>query len=91
MNHHLKLLGCKARDKVTGYTGTIASVCFDLYGCVQAVLTPSADKDGKLCDGHWFDVKRLELLDSNPVMSVPSFVNEPGPQEKPAFPSKPVR
>ena len=91
MNHHFRLLGCKARDRITGFTGTVASVCFDLYGCVQALVTPAADKDGKLSDGQWFDVKRLELLNTVPVMAVPTFIKEDGPERKPPFPSNPTK
>tara|TARA_R110000868_G_scaffold139281_1_gene354044 strand:+ start:220 stop:513 length:294 start_codon:yes stop_codon:yes gene_type:complete len=70
---HLSLLGLKVRDKVTGITGVVAHVGFDLYGCVQAVVNPGVDKDGKLKDTVWLDVSRLEILDSNPVMEVPNF------------------
>jgi len=45
---HLSLLGLKVKDKVTGYTGVVASIGFDLYGCVQAIVNPGMDKDGKL-------------------------------------------
>jgi len=82
MNKYLDLLGLKAKDKVTGFEGVVSSVCFDLYGCVQMVLTPEV-KEGKFNDSHWFDEKRLEILDHNPVMATPSFESIPGPQEKP--------
>ena len=67
------MLGKPAKDKVTGFTGVISSVSFDLYGCVQAVVTPPIDKDGKTQSGSWFDVTRLELLGDTPVMSPPDF------------------
>jgi len=70
---HLKLLGLKARDKVTGYSGIVTTVSFDLYGCIQAVLTPTAVKDGQVQAGHWFDVTRLEIRDKKPVMDLPNF------------------
>lgn len=86
----IDLLGLKASDRVTGFKGTISSVCFDLYGCVQVALTPPAGADGKLGDGHWFDVGRLEVGDKR-AMPVPRFAEraaEPtaydrGPAEKP--------
>ena len=38
--NELKLLGLKVKDKVTGFTGIITSVSFDLYGCIQVIITP---------------------------------------------------
>lgn len=70
---YFRLLGFKAEDKITGMTGVIDSLAFDLYGCVQASLRPHIDKDGKLPDGHWFDVERLTLKSKEPVMAPPNF------------------
>ncbi|MBI4997819.1 MAG: hypothetical protein HZC22_13195 [Rhodocyclales bacterium] len=91
MQKHLDLLGMRVEDKVTGFKGVVASVGFDLYGCVQAIVNPGADKDGKLMEQYWFDVARLELTSEEPVMARPNF--EYGPQaegkqgaaEKPKF------
>jgi hypothetical protein len=87
---NLRLLGLKARDVVTGFTGIVSTINFDLYGCVQAVLTPEA-KDGKPLDGGWFDTKRLTVLSSDRVMPLPLFIEIPGPAIKPAMQSDPSR
>ena len=50
---HLGLLGMKVIDKVTGFEGVVSSICFDLYGCVQATVTPPKDDEGKLPSGKW--------------------------------------
>jgi len=71
---HFDLLGFEAKDKVTGYSGVITTLSFDLYGCVQVVITPKIDKDGKIPDGRWFDVSRLQLTGTEPVMERPDFV-----------------
>jgi len=71
--NHLNLLGLKAEDVVTGFKGVISSVSFDLYGCIQAVLTPETNKDGKIESGNWLDVTRLRLLSNKPVMELPDF------------------
>lgn len=87
MNEYLQLLGTQQKDRVTGFRGFVASISFDAYGCVQAYVTP-AEKDGKLPDGHWFDVKRL-LSAGKRVMPVPVFAGanrEPGGIDKPAPP-----
>lgn len=94
----LNLLGLKVRDKVTGLTGVCESICYDLYGCIQAAVRPKADDEkGHVPDGRWFDVSRLEVLDETPVMRIPgerfavSRTTErtqpsstPGPAEKPS-------
>ena len=72
-NRHIALLGKKAKDKITGLTGIITSVSFDLYGCIQAVITPPASKEGKVNSGHWFDVTRLEILEHVSVITLPDF------------------
>ena len=70
---HLDLLGLKARDKVTGFSGVIESIAFDLYGCVQADVRPPLDKDGNIVHGRWMDINRLKITTTKPVMDVPNF------------------
>ena len=71
------LLGKKVKDKVIGCEGVVTSISYDLYGCVQALLTPFVDKEGKKGDSDWFDSKRLIVTDHYPVMEVPDFEKEP--------------
>ena len=61
MNEYLNLLGFKATDKVSKLQGVITSLSFDLYGCVQAVLSPQVNSDGQKVSGQWFDVNRLDV------------------------------
>lgn len=70
---HLKLLGKKACDLVTGYSGVITTVSFDLYGCVQAVITRPVSDDNEIKSGNWFDVTRLSIVDDTPVIALPNF------------------
>jgi hypothetical protein len=80
------MLGLKARDRVTGFSGVISSVSFDLYGCVLIILTPGVGADGKRGDPEWFDLKRLEVTEPTPVMPQPVFAvagTEKGPSERP--------
>lgn len=81
------LLGLKVRDAVTGFEGVVTSISYDLYGCIQAIVSPAMDKDGKPGDSRWFDTKRPVILNQQPVMDVPDFRVDskeavPGPQEK---------
>lgn len=84
----LALLGRKAVDKVTGFEGVISTIGFDVYGCVQAILTPAA-KDGKLLDQGWFDVKRLTV--GEVVMPNPDFGPVALGEESGGDSDKPVR
>jgi len=87
---HLGMLGLRVGDKVTGLTGVVTSISFDLYGCVQAIVNPGL-VEGKLADSVWFDVARLKVLDPTPVMDLPDFEHGPvaegkkGPAEKPTL------
>lgn len=87
-NAHIELLGRTAKDRVTGFTGVIVTVSFDLFGCVQVVISPPVDKDGKKVDDCWFDVNRLDLVGESRAMPVPDFAAKPqehkhGPAAKP--------
>jgi hypothetical protein len=93
----LKLLGLRVRDRVTAFEGVVESICYDLYGCIQAAVRPQKlNEMGEIAEGRWMDVMRLEVLDEKPVMEVPGkrFVversseptrqtNTSGPAEKP--------
>ncbi|QDV24414.1 hypothetical protein [Aureliella helgolandensis] len=86
---HLKILGFKCEDKVTELQGVATSVCFDLYGCIQVLIRPKVDEDGKLNNCYWIDIARLKVIGEAPVMEVPNFEHGPvaeglqGPEDKP--------
>lgn len=89
----LSLLGHQATDKITGFTGIVTTVGFDLYGCVQVILTPKM-RDEKLPDAGWFDVKRLDVDALQPMIPRSfdvAFGSERGGSEKPPFPNRPVQ
>ena len=70
---HLDMLGLKVEDKITGFTGVVSSISFDLYGCVQGLISPHVNKDGKTGDSIWFDLNRLRVKNKKPVMGRPNF------------------
>ena len=70
---HIELLGLKAKDIVTGFCGVITNVGFDLFGCVQVILTPPIKEDGGKNDSRWLDITRLEVSKDDRVMKVPDF------------------
>jgi hypothetical protein len=89
---HFSILGHKVEDKVTGFKGVAATLSFDLYGCIQVVVNPGVDKDGKPRDQGWFDIGRLTVTSKEPVLPPPSFTRtaerivkgEKGADTKPA-------
>lgn len=93
----IDLLGRKATDRVSGMSGVITTIGFDLYGCLQAAITPPA-KEGKYESGNWFDLNRLEISDDPPVMANPfarpddgdALQHENGPAEKPSIERQPL-
>jgi len=98
MQQHLDYLGRRATDRITGFTGVITSVCFDLYGCIQAIVNPGLKPDGSFGDANWFDISRLQLSDEPPVMPPPTYDWTPqtiasggkGPAEKPHMKQAPI-
>jgi len=73
----IELLGFRGKDKITEMSGVITSVCFDLYGCSQVVLTPPVDSKH---EARWFDISRIEVDKSVKVMEPPfSFSKDKGP------------
>lgn len=56
-------LGSKARDRVTGVTGTVIARSEWLYGCRRYVLQPTELKDGRPVDTCHFDEDALEVIE----------------------------
>lgn len=87
---HLDLLGREVADKVTGFSGVVTSISFDLYGCIQAVVIPAAGEAGKQEDGRWYDVSRLKVGPGDRRMPRPDFTlagiaeGLKGPADKPS-------
>lgn len=71
----IKLLGLKVEDKITGFIGIVTSVSFDLYGCIQVVVTSGDVKGGKDPGSlsRFIDVERVRILDEKPVVELPKF------------------
>jgi len=55
-------LGCKAKDKITGFTGIVIAMTSWLNGCQRVTIQPQELKDGKPIEAHTFDVQQIELL-----------------------------
>lgn len=79
---YLDLLGKTGEDKVTGASGVIESVGFDLYGCVQVVLRGKANEQNKVEPGLWMDVSRITITSHKRVMALPEW-HPAQPEPKP--------
>lgn len=87
----ISLLGKRVKDKMTGIKGTITSICFDLYGCIQVTINSGVVVNGVAVEPHgWIDINRLIILKDKPIMEHPDFFNKysslkevQGPAEKP--------
>ena len=65
MKQHFGKIG---RDAITGFTGRITGRTEYISGCVQILLSPPADKDGKLVDANWFDEQRIEVQEGSQIV-----------------------
>lgn len=82
MKKELNLLGLVVEDKVTKLIGTVTSISFDLYGCIQALVVYGNKEIHS--QSYWFDVNRLTIIDDHPVMERPLFgKKKKGPENKP--------
>jgi len=57
----MEKLGLTGTDTITGFTGVIVGYCVYLTGCNQLLLSPRADKAGKVEDGRWYDEQRISI------------------------------
>lgn len=90
MQDHIELLGKKATDLVTDFSGIITTISFDLYGCIQAIVTPPVDEKGEMKNSKWFDVARLSIVEDTPVMALPDFSIGPIAEGKKGGADKPL-
>jgi hypothetical protein len=64
--------GVRAKCKVTGFTGIVAGRTEYLNGCIQWLVKPPIDKDGKYVDGQWVDDGQLEVIDDGIIVVAPA-------------------
>jgi len=61
------VLGQKARDVITGFTGVAIARTEWLNGCVRVTIQPPLDKDKKHVQSETFDEEQLEVVKSEPI------------------------
>ena len=59
---YIDWLGREAIEALTGATGTITSISYDLTGCIQAFIDPCRVlESGEKAQGSWFDTDRIRI------------------------------
>lgn len=61
-----KLLGHRARDKVSGFTGTVTAQCCYIAGSDQVKVTQNVTAEGRVYS-NWFDADRVHYLNDKKV------------------------
>jgi len=56
------ILGCEAKDKITGFQGIVTGRSTYLYGCDNILLSPKIGKDNSYKEGQWFDLARIRYI-----------------------------
>lgn len=81
-------LGDKARDSLTGLTGTVIARHEYLNGCVRLTLQPAELHEGKPVEASYFDIEQLEFIEKGkPRSAAPTG----GPHAAPQRPAPPSR
>lgn len=75
-------IGQKARDVVTGFTGTIIGRCEHITTCNTYGLQPPVKADGDYMNAQWFDEPRLEVVRAEQP-AVENGGTGPGPAPQP--------
>lgn len=60
-------LGWTAKDKITGFEGTVVARCEYISGCHQVLLVPKVDDKGGHRESHWFDESRCERIGDSEI------------------------
>lgn len=55
--------GLRVKNVATGFTGLVMGVSQYTNGCVQFLVKPPVDKEGKAVEGVWMDDNDLVVVD----------------------------
>lgn len=57
------VLGCVAKDTISGFTGVVVCISEWLNGCKRITIQPQELREGKRIDNDTFDVEQVELIE----------------------------
>lgn len=66
------LFGLVGRDVITGFKGVIIGYVQYMTGCSQFLLTPKVGEDNTLKDGQWYDTSRIEVVEEEARLELPT-------------------
>lgn len=55
-------LGMEVKDKVSGFKGKVLMAVEYMHNCSHYYVEPPVDKDGKPCEGQFYDEGRLTVI-----------------------------
>lgn len=74
----MEWFGKRAKDIITGFTGTAVGYRLYCTGCNQILLAPAVDENGTYWEPQWFDEQRVEIIPEN-AAQVLDNASTPGP------------
>jgi len=81
-------LGDKAKDRITGFEGTVIAEHSYLNGCRRLSIQPNELKDGKPIEAQTFDIEQIDVVQAK---QFPSLQPSGGPESTPSRPAAPSR
>ena len=61
-------LGDKAKDQISGFSGTIVAITEWLNGCRRITIQPSMLHEGKPVDSSTFDAEQIVKVEEGPAL-----------------------
>ncbi len=71
----LNLLGCLAKDRISGFEGVVVAHCRYWHNSDSAALRSRTLKDGLPLATQWFDVSNIDVLKQDVVFVIPAPEN----------------
>jgi len=56
-------LGNEVKDTVTGITGIVTTITYNMYNCPRVAINPTREGGEYSNDREWFDLPRVEVVD----------------------------
>lgn len=67
-------MGVQVKCRITGFVGIVAGRTEYINGCIQWLVKPPVDKDGKSVEGQWIDECNLEVIGDGIIVVTPEKI-----------------
>lgn len=74
----VQFFGCVGQDRITGFRGVIMGYCRYMTGCNQVYLAATANGNGQIAGGGWFDEQRIVVDHAADRITLPTRPENPG-------------